>query len=213
MSLPIDPRTADQAELERRYRESVPTYPGVGAPPGALAAHRAAHDVAADAWLLSGGDPDKLAAHQASRARTGEPPLNTQDPDAVALAVHRAHEREKNEPATLPLEAAAASPAPRDDSVTPATPEVPDRDDLSPEGVAIVSERVSGIVHAVHVLCAAVDGAAAELTRGRRRGSGLKRIRAAWPRQNGRPRGAGADTPAAAVRELMHAYAGVGVRP
>lgn len=209
MSLPIDPIAGSQGarelgaleRLEREYRERVPAYPGLDAPPAALAAHGAAHDAAVEVWLLGGGDPDALAAHQASRARTGEAPLDAEDAAAVALAIHRAHERsKKSDPPLLPLEAASSPTAPGDDA--PATPEVLDRDGMTPEAALIVGGHAAGIVHAAQMLCAAIDDAAQVLTTDEQ--SGMDRIETTWPRQSGRPRGAGPNTPASAVRHLMH---------
>ena len=191
MSLPIDPRTPDQAELERRYRESVPAYPGRDAPAAQLGAHDAAHIAAADAFLLCSDD----TAHQASRARVGLARLDTSDDAARARAVHRADERgTKRNKKRRQLE--AASPT--------------DRDGLTPEATLIVTEHAAGILHAAQTLCAAVDAAAVELTQGRRRGSGLKRIRRALKSRGGRPRGAGPGTPVDAPRALLRA--GMGVR-
>ena len=192
-ALPIDPRTLSQAELERAYRDRVPAWPGLDAPAAALAAHEAAHDEAADAWMLSGGDPDKLAAHQASCERTRQPALDIIDPAAVSLAVHRAHERKRR----------------HEKPVGPLPVLIKDAGGLTPVGVLIVEEHVAGIVHAAQALCDAIDDAAAELTEGRRRGSGMRRIQRALKRPGGRPRGAGPGTPAAALRALLRA----GVQP
>ena len=152
-------------------------------------------------------DPRALAQHQASRARTGQAPLDVSDPGAVAMATHRAGERvaSTDRQRLRPLEAAAARKHADDgaDSAPPATPEILDRDCLEPDVVLAVSGHLDGLVAAARVLCDAIDDAAQELSEGRR--SGLKRIRKTWARPGGRPRGAGPGTPAAALRSLLRA--------
>lgn len=197
MNRPPDPRSTDQArrealELEAEYRQL---------------RSDAARDALVDRHILA-HDKIALAKHQASRARTGQDALDVSDPDAVGRAAHRTRERtaRTDRQRLLPLEAAAAHGSGADygsDSAPPSTPEIRDRDCLEPDVVLAVSGHLDGLVAAVQVLCDAIDGAAQELSEGRR--SGIKRIRKTWARPGGRPRGAGPGTPATALRLLMRA--------
>lgn len=197
-SLPIDPRTTDQAARE--------ALAALAATWSALTPDR--RDAGVDAVLLL-VDHDALAQHQKSRARTGQAPLDVSDPGAVAMATHRAGERaaRTDRRHLLPLEAAAAhgSGADDDGADAPATPEVHDTSGMTPEATLIVWGHAAGIVHAAWTLCDAIDAAAQELSQGRRRGSGMRRIQRALKRPGGRPRGAGPGTPAAALRSLLRA--------
>ena len=195
---PIDPRALAQAQCEAQA--ALATLANRWS---ALTPDQRAAGVDAALLLL----PDALAQHQASRARTGQAPLDVSDPGAVAMATHRAGERvaSTDRQRLRPLEAAAARKHADDgaDSAPPATPEILDRDCLEPDVVLAVSGHLDGLVAAARVLCDAIDDAAQELSEGRR--SGLKRIRKTWARPGGRPRGAGPGTPAAALRSLLRA--------